>query len=1085
MDPMPENIQLESVYDPRSVEPEIYARWESAGAFVSRPDGRPHDETYCIVIPPPNVTGALHLGHALNNTLQDILVRYHRMRGFNTLWQPGTDHAGIATQAVVERRIRETEGKTRHQVGREELVRRIWSWKDEYERRIISQLKLMGCSCDWSRTRFTLDDGLARAVRKLFFDLFRDGLIFRGKRLVNWDTELQTAVSNDEMYHEEVDGSFWHIRYPVLEPRPGEPAHVVIATTRPETMLGDVAVAVNPDPAGAFDSREAALAAELAAAADKDRAEVERRLEALRDRRATHLAGLTKLRDMALAGRRLQLPLVDRDIPLIADDWADPTLGSGCVKITPAHDPNDYEVGRRHALPMINVLTPDGRIAPIIETDGVVNAKSSRYEGLAFNTEGRTRVVEDLDGLGLLEQVEPKKIDLGFSDRSKTPIEPFLSDQWFVRMDDAAGKGILLGDGSRAKGLAQAAMDAVQRGDVRFFPGRYAKSYLDWLGEKRDWCISRQLWWGHQIPIWRAVFRAGADTAGAEARIAQLIDRSLAASQRVQLSDSAYEIVYCLSPEVSDEDVRFLEANGFVQDPDVLDTWFSSQLWPFSTLGWPDRTEHLAQYYPGSVLVTTRDIITLWVARMVLSGLYAVGKAPFDRVYITPKVLDGRGDTMSKSKGNGVDPVDIIHVYGADALRYSMADMTTESQDIRMPVEYLCPHCGKLTDQGSALKKEEQARKSRGEKLSRKIMPFDCHVVQCLHKECGKSFATQWAAENLKSQHGLARETSEKFEIGRNFCNKLWNAARYAFMNLQGTTCERLDPAALAPEDRWILSRLSQTICTFHEQMAEYQYSATVKTLREFFWDSLCDWYIELTKPRLVEGETGDSAGAARQVLAFCLDQVLRLWHPVIPFITERLWMQLESLVPQRGLPGIAELRCGTPLIAAAFPPAEGYPALEAPQIDKVFGEIQDVVRGVRDLRSQCNVSPKQAVRATVAMPETDRASFEASAHIVLRMANLAQLSVEPGARRPANAGSIAVRGLRIFVHDISDDAAERTRTTASLAEVTKQIEGKERKLSNESFVRNANPEVVAAERARLVELTAQRQALEAHLAEL
>jgi valyl-tRNA synthetase len=1082
---MPENIQLEPVYDPRTVEPEIYARWESAGAFVSTPDGRPHGETYCIVIPPPNVTGALHLGHALNNTLQDILVRYHRMRGFNTLWQPGTDHAGIATQAVVERRIRETEGKTRHQIGREELVRRIWTWKDEYERRIISQLKLMGCSCDWSRTRFTLDDGLARAVRKLFFDLFRDGLIFRGKRLVNWDTELQTAVSNDEMYHEEIDGNFWHIRYPVIQPKGGEPAHVVIATTRPETMLGDVAVAVNPDPQKVFDEREAALVEELRTAGDKDRADVERRLEQLRERRTSHLGGLTKLRDMARAGRKLLLPLVDREIPLIADEWADPTLGSGCVKITPAHDPNDYEVGRRHGLPMINVLTPDGRVAAIIETDSVVNPKSNRYEGLAFNTEGRRRVVEDLDILGLLEQVEAKKIDLGFSDRSKTPIEPFLSDQWFVRMDDVAPDGILMGNGKRSAGLAQAAMDAVQGGAVEFFPPRYAKSYLDWLGEKRDWCISRQLWWGHQIPIWRSTFRAGADTAAADARVAELIDRNLAAAQRVQVGESAYEMVYCLSPEVSEADVKLLEGGGFVQDPDVLDTWFSSQLWPFSTLGWPDHTEHLKQYYPGSVLVTSRDIITLWVARMVLSGLYALGEVPFDRVYITPKVLDGRGDTMSKSKGNGVDPLDIIHVYGADALRYSMADMTTESQDIRMPVEYLCPHCGKLTDQGAALKKEEQTRKSRGEKLNRKIMPFDCHVVQCGHKECGKTFATQWASDEVKSQHAPARETSEKFEIGRNFCNKLWNAARFAFMNLEGATCEKLDVAALAPEDRWILSQLSQTVRTFHEQMGCYQYSAAVKTLREYFWDSLCDWYIELTKPRLADPDAGPSARAARQVLAFVLDQVLRLWHPMIPFITERLWAQLGALVPRRGLPGVAEPRCDTALILAPFPPAEGYPALDAPQLDKVFGEIQDVVRGVRDLRSQCGVSPKQAVRATVAMPEADRDSFEASAHIVLRMANLAQLSVEPGARRPANAGSIAVRGLRIYVHDISDDAAERTRATTALAEVNKQIEGKERKLSNDSFVRNANPEVVAAERARLSEMLAQRQALEAHLAEL
>ncbi len=500
---------LEPVYDPRAVEGKMYALWEQSGAFRSKPDGRPHEQTYTIVIPPPNVTGALHLGHALNNTLQDILIRYHRMRGFNTLWQPGTDHAGIATQAVVERRIRKLEGKSRHELGRDELVRRIWQWKDQYEARIISQLKLMGCSCDWERKRFTLDPKMVSAVRNMFFMLFRDDLIFRGKRLVNWDTQLQTAVSDDEVYYEKVTGHFWHFRYPIIDPKPGEPDYVVIATTRPETMLGDTAVAVHPDPEGFFSRREEELISirdRLSSRSQrtpsaKDKTDINAKLEALKQRRESHLGRLVQLRDMARAGRTVRLPLVERTIPLIMDEWADPTLGTGCVKITPAHDPNDYEVGLRHNLPMINVLTPDGKIAPITEPDGSVNSHSRQYEGLAFATEGRGKVVADMEARGLLEKVADHETEIGHSDRSKLPIEPFLSDQWFIQTGDRNNTGISLADGSKAPGLAQAAMQAVEDGRIQVFPTRYAKSYLDWLGEKRDWCISRQLWWGHRIPV--------------------------------------------------------------------------------------------------------------------------------------------------------------------------------------------------------------------------------------------------------------------------------------------------------------------------------------------------------------------------------------------------------------------------------------------------------------------------------------------------------------------------------------------------------------------------------------------------------
>ncbi|NLE59838.1 MAG: class I tRNA ligase family protein, partial [Planctomycetes bacterium] len=511
--------QLPPTYEPQSVEPEIRRKWAESGCFHPDPSAEA-GEAYTIVIPPPNVTGALHGGHALNNTLQDILIRWRRMQGCNTLWMPGTDHAGIATQAVVEKRIFETEKKSRHDLGRDEMVRRIWDWKEQYGNRIIEQLKLMGCSCDWDRTRFTLDDVCARAVRHTFFKLFKDGLIVRGKRLVNWDTHLQTAVADDEVYHETIKGHFWHFKYPVKDPSPGEPTHVHIATTRPETMLGDTAVAVHPEPDKALDKAEAELREKLAEVPDKEKRDVQAAIDEIAERRKTMLPLLLKLRDMARDGRKLILPLVDREIPLICDVWAKPELGSGCVKITPAHDANDYEVGQRAELAMCNVLTPDGKVARIIEPDGSVNPNSSKYEGLRFATDARKKVVADLEALGLVEKIEDRIVEIGHSDRSKTPIEPYLSDQWFVRMGDLPKEEAAKIEGLRgSSGLAQLAMDAVCEkdhaspaerkacGKVHFFPERYAKTYLDWLGEKRDWCISRQLWWGHRIPVWSGPYK--------------------------------------------------------------------------------------------------------------------------------------------------------------------------------------------------------------------------------------------------------------------------------------------------------------------------------------------------------------------------------------------------------------------------------------------------------------------------------------------------------------------------------------------------------------------------------------------------
>jgi len=1138
---MSANVELEKVYGPRQVESEAYALWEAAGAFEAEADDRPTDRRFVIWIPLPNVTGALHLGHAINNSLQDILIRWHRMKGDNTLWQPGVDHAGIATQAVVEKRILEEEGLTRHDLGRDKLVERIWKWKDQYQKRIVEQLQQMGCSCDWKRMRFTLDDVCGSAVRHAFFKLFKDGLIYRGKRLVNWDTQLQTAVADDEVYHEAVKGHFWHFKYPVIDPQPGEPDCVHIATTRPETMLGDTAVAVHPDPAGFLDRREQELRRKHETASEKERREIDAQLEALTQRRGTHLELLLELRDMAVDGRRVMLPLVQRPIPLIQDEWADPTKGSGCVKITPAHDPNDYEVGQRHNLPMVNVLTGDGRVAPIIEPDDTPNPHSDTYAGLGFIDAAREKVVADLEAAGLLESIEDHEMDIGHSDRSKKRIEPYLSDQWFVRMGDVEG-GVPLADGTRAPGLAQAAMDAVTDDRVRVFPQRYAKTYLDWLGEKRDWCISRQLWWGHRIPVWSYELSSAGQAAllkghrgmperdrtaldlyqnlpeqhpdsvasgplrqiphekgmSPEQREVQRTNRNVVIPPLVVLDPKLH---LCLREDDADL-IKKLETAGYHRDEDVLDTWFSSQLWPFSTLGWPDEKTSkelgLDYYYPGSVLITSRDIITLWVARMVLSGLYCVGDIPFDHVYIHAKILDGRGEGMSKSKGNGVDPIDIIEVYGADALRYAMADMTTETQDVRLPVEYRCPHCHGLTPQTGANMKGK--------------------TLKC--RSCGKTFATQWADDDLIAQHGRALMVSDKFEIGRNFCNKLWNAARFAFMNLEGVECAPLEVAALPPEDRWILAQLNQTIVHLQQALAEYRYSAAVKILREFFWDSLCDWYIELTKPRMSDPsrdgaepsrdckgadreargkrqEVGravpaasepsrDRQGAeAKQVLAFCLDQILRLWHPIVPFITERLWRQLNAVAPRRGLPGVAELQFSDLLITAGFPPERGWPRLDDAAILEIFSDIQSVTRGVRELRNSNKVSPKQHVKVTVKTPADHIDSLTRHVHIVKELANVDALCVVAEAKRPPNSASTVIGGLRIYVHDISDDAAERRRVTKELDQTAKLIKNKEAKLANRNFVENAKPDVVQAERDRLTDLLTRRGGLEGSLAEL
>jgi valyl-tRNA synthetase len=1009
---------LPTQYNHAAAEGRWYRFWEDRGFFHSEPN--PERKPFTIVIPPPNVTGALHLGHALNNTLQDILIRLKRMQGFETLWMPGTDHAGIATQAVVERRLLAEERKTRHDLGREGLVRRIWTWKDEYEARILSQLKLMGCSCDWERTRFTLDEVCARAVRQTFFKLFQERLIYRGKRLVNWDTLLQTAVADDEVFHETVPGHFWYFLYPVIDPKPGEPKHVTIATTRPETMLGDTAVAVHPDPAAALDHAEADLEERLAAAPEKFKAELEAELEDVRRRRADLLPELVTLRDMARDGRKVMLPLLDRPIPLIADQWAKPELGTGAVKITPAHDPNDYDVGLRQRLPMVNILNPDGTL----------NENAGPYRGQTIMV-ARKNVVADLDKLGLVAKVEDRAIDLAHSDRSKTPIEPLLTDQWFVKMER----------------LAQTAMDAVTDGRVKIIPERYAKGYLDWLSEKRDWPISRQLWWGHQIPIWYCKTASEADLKAAFAGRDDVV---------WQWDEEGRQWLVCSREGELPEGA--VPGHKLRREEDVLDTWFSSALWPHSTLGWPEKTPELEYYYPTSVLITNRDIITLWVARMVLTGLHNVGEVPFYEVYIHSKILDAYGEGMSKSKGNGVDPVDLIEKFGADSLRFGLAYLATETQDIRMPVEFECPHCEALI---------EQTKENRV--LAR---------VKC--RQCGKDFSTQWAEKPADTALPRAAVVSERFAVARNFCNKLWNASRFALMNLEGYAPGEVADEDLLVEDRWILSRLSTVTQQATDALAAYQYADAARFLYEFAWDEFCSFYVEMVKGRLQGAKTRPTA---QRVLAHTLDALLRLLHPMMPFVTEEVWQLLGQVAPRRGLAepgrvGPEELQEAAQSVMIA-PWPESDPARRDPAVEARFARFQEVLRAVREVRSRQNVPPKKRIEFAVRCDAETAALLEPMEPYFDSMAGARATGWGPGVQAPALSANATLPGIEIFVDlaDLIDLDAEIAKKKDELAKLEARIAAQKKKLANENFLKRAPAAVVEKERAQLESLLGQQAA--------
>jgi len=1209
--------QLSKVYEPKAIEEQANKVWSSRPYFHAEPCTKPkrlvqgkagEQRPYTIVIPPPNVTAPLHLGHALNNALQDILIRLRRMQGRNTLWMPGTDHAGIATQTVVEKRILSEEGKRRTDFTREEFVARLQAWKDEYEAKIIEQLKAMGCSCDWQRTRFTMDDVCAKAVRTAFFKLFGDGLIYRGKRLVNWDPATQTVLADDEVEYETVQGHFWYLRYPLVEPvqiprsitsrgtascgtgfqpvddqihkrkgaylphwtqtgaiyaitfrlsdslpadvlerwrsqrdrilqqvkkqgrelTPQEqqelarlyydhiesyldagqgqcclrdpkiaelvynvlkhfdgerydliawavmPNHVhavikpyqsvelpdilhswksytankanellgktgtfwqseyydhlirdeedfnhqinyvlsnptragledwpwagvnidnhgqdvratmdnhgqdarvtdtieyvTVATTRPETMLGDTAVAMNPA-----------------------------------DSRAKYLVG-----------KKVRLPIVGRIIPIIADEHVvlpgtdskndnhgqdaratdeKARFSTGFLKVTPAHDPDDWEIGQRQGLAVINVMAPDGTISDKYGWTDWEDVKNPDVENLIGldRFEAREAIVEWFRQENLLEDVREYAHEVGHSYRSHVPIEPYLSDQWYIavkkpieHLKGKFGKGLIEGTDIPVNSLAGLALKPLLDGWLRFIPDRYAKTYQSWLENLRDWPISRQLWWGHRIPIWYC-------------------------RKCEQTSTAMEDLTIC--PKCGSADL--------VQDEDVLDTWFSSALWPFSTLGWPDETPELKTFYPGDVLCTAREIITLWVSRMVMMGQYCAGDIPFRDVFIHAMIQDGEGRKMSKSLGNGIDPLVAINSHGADAMRFTLASMTTQTQDVRMPVE------------------------------------------------------------KMKLPDGRTENTSPKFDVGRNFCNKLWNASRFALMNLEGIDPDKFDKDKMTITDRWILSRLAQTTADVTRRLGEFKYNEPLTQLYKFFWNDFCDWYLEWLKPRMQDEL---QKPIAQNVLAFTLDQILRLLHPFVPFITEGIFQKLNEITPVRQLKGLTEAKESEALVVARWP--EKLDFLADTDAEKQISIIQLPVRAVRDIKNKYNITSTVAA-ASADAPVNVANILKDNSELICRTAGIKVFTAGTNIAKPKNAAAAIIDDIQIYVHDVIDPQAERKKLKKQKDEVEKAKKTVEAKLGNEKFLAKAKPQVVAQAKDKLAELAEQLKTIEKHLSEL
>jgi valyl-tRNA synthetase len=984
--------QLSKTYESKTTERQADEIWSSHSYFHAEPHPEGKDgKAFTIVIPPPNVTAPLHLGHALNNTLQDILIRFRRMQKYNTLWMPGTDHAGIATQTVVEKRILSEEGKRRTeldpdlQIARQKFVQRVQAWKDEYEARIIEQLKAMGCSCDWQRTRFTMDEVCVKAVRSAFFKLFKDGLIYRGKRLVNWDPATQTVLADDEVEHETVQGHFWYLRYPLVEPIEieGEQIeHITVATTRPETMLGDTAVAMNPN-----------------------------------DPRAKHLVG-----------KKVRLPIVGRIIPIIADEHVvlpDPNsedekakFSTGFLKVTPAHDPDDWEIGQRHGLPVINVMAPNGSISDKYGWEDANEPEAQSLLGMD-RFEAREAVVEFFRQEKLLEDVREYVHEVGHSYRSHVPIEPYLSDQWYIavkkpigHLAEKFGEGFIENTDVPVNSLAGLALKPLLDTRLRFTPERYAKTYQTWLENLRDWPISRQLWWGHRIPIWAK--------AGEKDRVQNEISHFVDKLHSVTMDSDDGSITY-ISVGPGQEDIeKQLEANGWIRDSDVLDTWFSSALWPFSTMGWPEDTPELRTFYPGDVLCTAREIITLWVSRMVMMGQYCAGDIPFSDVYIHAMIQDGQGRKMSKSLGNGIDPLVAIDSHGADAMRFTLASMATDTQDIRMPV----------------------------------------------------------AAMTLPD--GRQANTSPKFDLGRNFCNKLWNASRFAMMNLDGIQPAGFEPNKMDITDKWILSRLTHTIAETTRSLDEFKYSEPLALIYRFFWNDFCDWYLEWAKPRMQDEQ---KRPIAQNILAFVLDQTLRLLHPFVPFITEGIFQKLNEIAPVRKLEGITEATNAGALVIAEWP--QSVDDLIDTDAEKQIDIIQTITRNVRDIRSNRNIPPKELLVVSVKSQQEIVEILERNSELINQLADIKEFHAGMDIVKPVNA-AVSIAGItEVYVHEAIDLEAEKQRLEKQKQQIKKAKESVEAKLGNENFVKKAKPEVVAQTKDKLTQLVEQLNTVEKHLSEL
>ena len=870
--------ELPKVYDPGTVEKRIYEMWQSHGCFkgVIDPDKKP----FSIVMPPPNVTGQLHMGHALDSTLQDILTRYKRMQGYAALWLPGTDHAGIATQIKVEEELRVKEGLTRYDLGREKFLDRVWEWKNKYGDRIVEQQKVLGASCDWDRSAFTMDETRAKSVRETFCELYEKGLIYKGSRIINWCPKCRTALSDAEVEYKDMPGSFWHIRYPIED----SDEEFIIATTRPETMLGDSGVAVHPD-----------------------------------DERYKHLVGKNAI-----------LPLVGRKLPIVADEYVELGFGTGAVKMTPCHDPNDYEVGLRHNLEQILCIDEDAKII-----------NGGKYNGMD-RYEARKAIVADLEEQGYLVKVEPYNHNVGCCYRCGTVVEPLTSPQWFVKM----------------KPLAEAAIEVVKDGRIKFVPERFTKTYMNWMENVHDWCISRQLWWGHRIPAWYC------DDCG---------------KITVSRTDPC-ECEHCHSKNIH-------------QEEDVLDTWFSSALWPFSTMGWPDKTPELDYWYPTSVMVTGYDIIFFWVARMIFSGMEQMKKEPFHTVFIHGLVRDSQGRKMSKSLGNGIDPLEMAEKYGADALRFNLITGNSPGNDMRFYVE--------------------------------------------------------------------------KCEARRNFCNKIWNASRFVMMNL--TVEDNHLPEALETEDKWILSKLNRVVKEVCDNMDSFELGVAAGKIYDFIWDDYCDWYIELTKPRL-NGDDEAAKESAQRVLLYVLVEILKLLHPFMPFITEEIWQALPHE--------------GDALMMQSYP--EYSEKLNFPEDEANFGMVMDAIKAVRARRSEMNVPPSRKSHLIIV---TDKAkAFTDGEKFICKLAYAS--GVEVRAELPESTDgmvSVITDNARMFMPmaELVDLEKERARMEKELANAKKQLDGQNAKLANENFVSRAPEKVVNAEREKKAKLEALIENLEESLKNL